>query len=100
MTSETRDAVASAVPTPYGVSALVDNLVFLRFVESEGDIKRLLSILKVRNSEFDSGTYAFEITSSGIHVQGRYTTRGDVMPRAEPIGDKWREEGSHTSSNT
>lgn len=100
MTSETRDAVASAVPTPYGVSALVDNLVFLRFVESEGDIKRLLSILKVRNSEFDSGTYAFEITSSGIHVQGRYTTRGDVMPRAEPIGDKWREEGGHTSGNT
>ena len=94
MTSETRDAVASAVPTPYGVSAVVDNLVFLRFVQSGGTIKRLMSLLKVRNSDFDSGTYAFEITGSGINMQGRYSTSGDVMPRAEPIGDKWREEGS------
>lgn len=93
MTLETRDAVASAVPTPYGISAIVDNLVFMRFVESHGDIKRLLSILKVRNCEFDSGTYSFEITRAGIRVQGRYMGSGDVMPRAEPIGEKWREGG-------
>lgn len=100
MTLETRDAVASVVPMPFGVSAIVDNLIFLRFAESRGDLKRLLSIIKVRNSDIDSGTYAFEITRSGINLQGRFTTNGDVMPRAEPIGDKWREEGSRKTDNT
>ncbi len=100
MTSETRDLVATSITTPHGISAIVDNLVYLRFVESPSGIKRLLSILKVRNSDFDSGTYAFEITHSGIGVQGRYMASGDVVPRAEALGNKRREEGSRETDKT
>lgn len=100
MTSETRDLVATSITTPYGVSAIVDNLVYLRFIESHDGIKRLLSILKVRNSDFDSGTYAFEIDRSGINVQGRYAASGDVLPRAGAVGNTGREEGSRETDNT
>ncbi len=100
MTLETRDAVAGTMPISYGVSAIVDNLVVLRFVDSQGEVHRLLSILKVRNSDFDSGTYAFEITGSGINMQGRYATKDDVMPRARLIGEKSREEGSRETDRT
>lgn len=94
MTSETRDLVAGSIPMPHGVAAVADNLIYVRFIEEQGGIKRLLSVLKVRNSDFDSGTYAFEITRSGISVQSRYVTSVDGMPRANAGGNTRREEGS------
>jgi circadian clock protein KaiC len=42
MTLETRDVVGSTVSTPYGVSGFVDNLLFMRFVEERGKVRRLL----------------------------------------------------------
>lgn len=86
MTLETRDAVGSVVPTPYGISPLVDNLMFLRFVEAQGEIRRLLSIIKIRNCGFDHGTREFIITSDGAKVGARYSASGDVIPSAEPLG--------------
>lgn len=82
MTLETRDAISSTVPMPYGVSGLVDNLIFLRFVEDHGDLKRLISIIKLRNSHFDPGVHAFSIGAGGVILNGRYTAGGDVIPSA------------------
>jgi circadian clock protein KaiC len=85
MTLETRDAVGTIVPTPYGISAIVDNLVFLRFVEDQGRIRRLLSLTKVRNSSFDQGTREYVISASGAAVGRRLSGKGDVIPSAEPL---------------
>lgn len=85
MTLETRDAVGSSVYAPYGVSGFVDNLLFLRFVEHRGRVKRLLSITKMRDSDYDVGVHAFDITSRGMRIAGVYTSDGDVIPSAEPI---------------
>ncbi len=85
MTLETRDAVGSMVPTPYGISAFVDNLMFLRFVEAKGEVKRLISILKIRSSHFDPGLYALETAASGLRVSGRFTASGDIIPSAEAV---------------
>lgn len=86
MTLETRDIVGTVVPTPYGVSALVDNLVFLRFVEAGGEIRRLLSIIKLRSASFDHSLREFLIDSNGARVGGRLAAGGDIIPSAEPLG--------------
>ena len=85
MTLETRDAIGSIVPTPYGVSAFVDNLFFLRFVETRGQVQRLISILKVRSADFDPSLHALQIDASGLHIAGRYTDSGDIIPSALPV---------------
>ena len=85
MTLETRDAIGSIVPTPYGVSAFVDNLFFLRFVETRGQVQRLISILKVRSADFDPSLYALQIGAGGLHIAGRYTDSGDIIPSALPV---------------
>ena len=85
LTLETRDVVGSAVSTPFGVSAFVDNLLFLRFVEAGGEIKRLLTIIKMRDSDFDPGVRAVEIGASGLRIEGRYVAAGDVIPSARPL---------------
>jgi circadian clock protein KaiC len=82
---ETRDAVGSVVPTPYGVSALVDNLIFLRYAEVDGELRRLMSILKIRGSGFDPGVRALDFSHAGIVVRGRFTEGGDIVPTARPV---------------
>jgi circadian clock protein KaiC len=85
MTLETRDVVGSSIYSPYGVSGFVDNLVFLRFAEHRGRVKRLLSLTKMRDSDFDVGVHALEITGQGMRIAGVHVSDGDVIPSAEPI---------------
>ncbi|HET9644557.1 MAG TPA: ATPase domain-containing protein, partial [Burkholderiaceae bacterium] len=76
MTMETRDAVTNTISAQYGVSGFVDNLVFLRFVETDGRMQRLLSIVKMRDSDYDHGVRTLDITSSGMHVAGLIASGG------------------------
>ena len=86
MTLETRDVVSSTVATPYGVSGFVDNLLFLRFVEARGQVKRLLTVTKMRDTSFDVGMHAVEIGSAGMSIAGLYTSVADVIPSAAAVG--------------
>jgi len=51
-----------------GVSALLENLVFMRFVERDSSLSRLLSVHKVRDSGHDPSLREFYITDRGLHV--------------------------------
>jgi len=85
MSLETRDVVSSTVPLGYGVSGFVDNLVFLRFVEDNGHAKRLLTITKMRDTEFNQGLHVVEIGLSGMAIARLHTAHGDVIPSAIPL---------------
>ncbi|MDB5817621.1 MAG: Circadian clock protein KaiC [Rhizobacter sp.] len=85
MTLETRDAIGSAVPTPHGVSSLADNLVFLRFTEHRGRIKRLLSLIKIRDAHFDASLREVTLDSNGMSIAGTFSAGGDVIPTAQPV---------------
>lgn len=52
--------------TPFAVTA--ENLLLLRQVDVDGRMRRLLSVLKMRESSFDSAVREFEITATGLHV--------------------------------
>ncbi|HET9982404.1 MAG TPA: ATPase domain-containing protein [Longimicrobiales bacterium] len=62
------------MPLP-DVSAAVDNIVLLRYVELDGRLRRLLSILKVRDQEYDSSVREFSLSGQGIRI-------GDTFDRA------------------
>jgi circadian clock protein KaiC len=85
MTLETRDVVSSVVSMPWGVSGLVDNLFFLRFVHDEGHVERLLTIIKMRDTEYQAGLRRLRIDSQGMHIAGTYRADGDVIPSAQPL---------------
>jgi circadian clock protein KaiC len=50
--------------TPISVTA--ENLIFLRHIEWQGRLLRILSILKMRESGFDPCVRQFEISDRGI----------------------------------
>jgi len=70
LTVESSDIVGPAVRMPVsGVSAIIENLIFLRFVEKESTLSRLISITKMRNSAYDEHVRELAITSRGIEVR-------------------------------
>ena len=70
---------------PWGVSGLVDNLFFLRFVHDEGHVERLLTIIKMRDTDYQAGLQRIRIDSQGMHIAGTFSAEGDVIPSAQPV---------------
>ena len=52
-----------------GVSALAENLILLRNAQARTSMHRLVSILKVRDSDYDASIREFRISNRGIRVE-------------------------------
>lgn len=68
-TGETRDLVGGSLRMPIdGISALVDNLIVLRYVEHEARLSRVISVLKVRDNDFDHRLRELLIGPAGTRI--------------------------------
>lgn len=54
--------------TEAGISYLADNIIFLRYYEAGGEVRRAIGVLKKRLSDFEKWVREFEITRDGIKV--------------------------------
>lgn len=54
------------------VTALSENLLLLRYVEHDGRLKRLISVMKVRGSAFDPRLREFEIEEGNLAIGGSF----------------------------
>jgi circadian clock protein KaiC len=54
--------------TELGISYLADNIMFLRYLEFSGELKKAIGVLKKRLSDFEKQMREFEITDQGIKV--------------------------------
>lgn len=86
-TVEAPDLVGPTVPTPFGgVSAIAENLLFLRYVELQARLYRLISIIKLRDSDYDPEIREFRITSRGIDIAASFAQVMAVLSgSAHPI---------------
>jgi circadian clock protein KaiC len=64
----------SEVPT----SALGDNLLMLRNFETEGEVGRMLTVVKMRFSDHDRSARAYRIDERGLALLGRPAPRRDA----------------------
>jgi circadian clock protein KaiC len=79
-TMETRDVVGSSMQVPVnGISSLIENLIFLRYTEYRAEVRRLLSVLKVRSSAFDPRLREFDIDASGIRLADTFESAKDLL---------------------
>lgn len=88
-TMETRDIFGSGVELPVaGISPLVENLIALRYVEHESRARRLLAILKLRDSGFDPLIREFVIEDRrGIVVQDEFTGLQRLLSGSAEYGE-------------
>ncbi len=62
-----------------GVSSRVDNILFLRYVELYSQLYRLISIVKLRESGYDSTIREFKITAQGLDVASTFASAEAIL---------------------
>jgi circadian clock protein KaiC len=74
--------------TETGVSYLCDNLIFLRYLEVDGELRKAIGVLKKRLGDFGRSLRALEITDCGIRVGAPITgLRGVLTGTPEWVAD-------------
>jgi len=69
-TSEIPQLVGGEAEIAFGaVSAVAENIMLLRYVELESALRRVFSLVKVRESDFDSSIRELSITPQGLKLQ-------------------------------
>ncbi len=61
------------------VGAAIDNIIMLQYVELRSELHRLISILKVRESDFDPSIREFTISAGGLHVANTFGSAEAVL---------------------
>lgn len=89
-TMETLDLFGPRIEVPLrGLSPITQNVLLLRHVEVNARLVRMLSVLKVRDSEHDTRLREFRITSRGITLADTFEDTSDAMTgTARPAGTK------------
>ncbi|MDQ3039090.1 MAG: recombinase RecA [Pseudomonadota bacterium] len=64
-------------------AVLAENMILMRFVERRAHLHRLISILKVRESDFDPALYEFKLTPSGMEIQPTSDSAAAIL--ADPM---------------
>ncbi len=66
--NESKDVTGNFSTTEIHASYLADNIIFLRYLELNGEMKKAIGVLKKRLSDFEKTIREFAITSEGIKV--------------------------------
>ena len=69
--------------TEAGISYLADNVVYLRYLETGGELRKVIGVLKKRVGDFERTLREFRITGEGIAVGDPLTDLRGVL-RGEP----------------
>ena len=79
-TAETRNLIGAVIEGPtIGLSTIAENLILLRYVEMRSQLRRLISIVKMRDSDFDSSLREFRITSTGIQLAHTFDSAEAIL---------------------
>ncbi|MDP1836921.1 MAG: gas vesicle protein GvpD [Reyranella sp.] len=66
MTAEVEDSYTDLRFSPHGTAFLTDAIVMQRYIAFQGQLQRILAVVKVRGSDHSKDLRAFEITETGI----------------------------------
>ncbi len=78
--SEETPLLSSGVDAPQPeAAAYVENIILLRYVELRSQLYRLISIMKMRESQYDSGIREFSITDQGILVAETFSSAEAIL---------------------
>jgi circadian clock protein KaiC len=85
-TAEIPELFSTNVKLPIsGISHIVENMVFLRFVEMRARLYRMLSVLKVRDSAYDGALREYHITDRGVELADTFRSAESILSgRAQP----------------
>jgi circadian clock protein KaiC len=66
--NEVEEVVGNFRVTDVGISYIADSIIFLRYLEFRGELRRAIGVLKKRLSDFEKTLREYQITADGIKV--------------------------------
>lgn len=79
-TMEVADIIGPTIRAPIDeLSSVAENLVLLRFIELRSHLYRLVSVLKVRDSDFDPTLHCYATTSQGLAIETNSKSAETIM---------------------
>jgi circadian clock protein KaiC len=69
-----------------GLSALVDNIILLEYMDVGSELKRLLSVVKQRGSGYDACVRELSITGRGIELAADSTSASAILTGTHGAG--------------
>ncbi|MCW2142052.1 circadian clock protein KaiC [Actinoplanes cyaneus] len=77
--NETTNITGDFRATDNAISYLADNIVYLRYIEIHGELRKVLGVLKKRMSDFEKTMREFEITRYGVKVGAALTNMRGIL---------------------
>ncbi|MFH1590347.1 MAG: circadian clock protein KaiC [archaeon] len=78
-TATSGSSVGSSGFSENNLSTITDNILMLRFVEMQGELRHVLNIVKMRGSGHSKGLKKYDIVSSGIAIGGSLSSYEGIM---------------------
>ncbi len=79
MIHETSNVTGQFETTGMNASYLADNIIFLRYLELNGELRKAIGVLKKRMSDFERTIREFDITSEGLKVGNKMTNLRGIL---------------------
>lgn len=79
MIHETANITGQFETTGMNASYLADNIIFLRYLELNGELRKAIGVLKKRMSDFERTIREFDITSEGLKVGKKMTNLRGIL---------------------
>ena len=79
MIAELEDRYTDLRFSPYGSAFLADAIIVQRYIEIGGQLRRVLSVVKVRGSDHSKDIRLFDISNDGIVIGEALTEYGGIM---------------------
>lgn len=89
--TETSAIIGDFHATNFNISYLADNIIFLRYLEIRGEMRKAIGVLKKRLSDFEKTLREFEITRYGIKVGRSLTDLRGILAGTPEWVEKSRE---------
>ncbi|MDB4986245.1 MAG: putative circadian clock protein KaiC, partial [Myxococcaceae bacterium] len=72
MTVEVVESFNEIKFSPHAISFLAQNIVFLRYVEIESQLRKMMAVVKMRRSQHSHELREYELTNRGVRVLGPF----------------------------
>jgi circadian clock protein KaiC len=102
-TVETEEVFGPSIVVPVrGISAITQNIVLLRHVEVRSELRRLIAIIKIRDSEYDPSIRELKITDNGVVVGDKFERIGQILSSSAlyPVAVREEEAGDPAGEGT
>jgi len=87
MTSELEDRYTDLRFSPFGSAFLADAIIVQRYIEIEGQFKRVFSVVKIRDSKHSKDIRLFDITDEGIVIGETLSGYAGIMSGRPRMSD-------------